>query len=97
MANSSNFKTCISSNNQPFMTRPTLTDLNPENIIKGCITVHLCLIFIDAMEAVDPSSRIPIPNKTEDITLSVFNVITRINESKTLAKLFNTISTKIFP
>ena len=25
-----NFKTCISLNNQPCMTRPTLTDLNPD-------------------------------------------------------------------
>ena len=30
IANVFNFKTCIFLNNQPCMTRPTLTDLNPD-------------------------------------------------------------------
>ena len=29
--------------------------------------------------------RLCAPNKTEDVNLNVFNMITRINESKTLA------------
>ena len=32
------------------------------------------------------SNKVCFPNKTEDLNLSVFNVITGINESKTLAK-----------
>ena len=32
------------------------------------------------------SGRICVPNKTEDVNLSVFNMITRINESKPLTK-----------
>ena len=32
------------------------------------------------------SSKVCIPNKTEDLNLSVFNLITGINESETLAK-----------
>ena len=32
------------------------------------------------------SSKICIPNETEDLNLSVFNMITGINESKTLVK-----------
>ena len=32
-----------------------------------------------------PSDRICIPNKTEDVNLSVFNMVTRINELKILA------------
>ena len=31
----------------------------------------------------DPSGRICVPNKTDDINLNVFNMITRTNESKT--------------
>ena len=31
-------------------------------------------------------SKVCIPNKTEDINLSAFNIITGINESKTFAK-----------
>ena len=30
----------------------------------------------------DTSSRICVPNETEDVNLSVFNLIARINESK---------------
>ena len=32
------------------------------------------------------SNKVCVPNKTEDLNLSVFNLIIRINESKTLAK-----------
>ena len=32
------------------------------------------------------SNKICVPNKTEDLNLSVLNMITGINESKTLAK-----------
>ena len=34
----------------------------------------------------DLSNKICVPNKTEDLNLSVFNMITGINESKTLTK-----------
>ena len=34
----------------------------------------------------DLSKRVCAPNKTEDLNLHVFNMITRINESKTLTK-----------
>ena len=34
----------------------------------------------------DLSNKACVPNKTEDLNLSVFNMITGINESKTLAK-----------
>ena len=32
------------------------------------------------------ASRICLPNKTEDVNLNTFNMITKINESKTLPK-----------
>ena len=34
----------------------------------------------------DPSDRTCVPNKTEDINLSLFSAITITNESKTLTK-----------
>ena len=34
----------------------------------------------------DLSNKVCVPNKTEDLNLSVFNIITGINESKTLTK-----------
>ena len=35
---------------------------------------------------VDPSSRVCVASKTDDINLNVFDMITRINGSKTLTK-----------
>ena len=34
----------------------------------------------------DLSNKVYVPNKTEDLNLSVFNMITGVNESKTLTK-----------
>ena len=36
---------------------------------------------------IDSCNKVCIPNKTEDLNLSVFNIIIRINESKTLRNL----------
>ena len=47
---------------------------------------HLRLNYIDLLEVNELSNEVCIPNKTEDLNLSVFNIITRINESKALAK-----------
>ena len=38
----------------------------------------------------DPSSRICVSNKTENVNINDFNVITRINESKSLTENHNT-------
>ena len=35
---------------------------------------------------IDLSSKVCVPNETQDLNLSVFNMITRINELKTLTK-----------
>ena len=35
----------------------------------------------------DLSNKVCVPNKIEDLNLSVFNIITGINESKTLTKI----------
>ena len=34
----------------------------------------------------DPSGRTSVPNKEENVNLNAFNMITRVNESKTLTK-----------
>ena len=67
MVNVSDHTKCISLNNQSWLARPTIIDLNPN-------------------EYGDPFYRICVPNKREDITVSVFNMITRMNPSKTLTK-----------
>ena len=34
----------------------------------------------------DLSNKVCVPNKTEDLNINMFNIVTRINESKTLTK-----------
>ena len=72
------------------MTQPTLINLHPneyrqefyhypfvlklDRSVGGCSTLN------------DLFNKVCVPNKTEDLNLSVFNMITGINELKTLTK-----------
>ena len=83
-ANGSNFTLCLSLNNQPCMNRPTLIDLDSDEYNQGLhyhpftINVDRCNGSCNTLD--DPSHRICVPDKTEDVSLNVFNIITRINE-----------------
>ena len=52
------------------------------NTAKNFTTNH----FLHYYNIHDLSNKVCIPNKTEDLNLRVFNMITEIIESKTLAK-----------
>ena len=74
----------ISVNNKPCLTRPTLFDLNSDEL-----HYFPCIVSLDRCDGScntfdDLSSRIFVPNKTEDVNPNVVNRIIRINESKTL-------------
>ena len=78
---------CISLNNWPRMTWPTLIDLNPTKYNQG-LRYYPFIVNLDRCNGScnfldDPSGRICVPNKADDINLNVFNMITRTNESKT--------------
>ena len=47
-------------------------------------TLHTCNGSFNTFD--DPSGRICIPNKTGEVNLNAFNMITRINESRTVRK-----------
>ena len=76
------------------------------NSVKNFTTIHyLFAVKLDGSIGScntlnDLSNKICVPNKTEDLKLSVFNMITEINESKTLAmktlKLNCTTKQKLF-
>ena len=90
LVNGSNHTKCISLSNQKCMTQPTLINLRPDEysqefhyypfVVKSDQRVGSCNTLNDL------SNKVCIPNKTEDLNLSVFNMITGMNESKTLAK-----------
>ena len=66
---------CVSLNNQKHMIQPTLIDYHSfavklDRCVGSCSTLN------------DLSNKVCVPNKTENLNLSVFNVITGINDQK---------------
>ena len=86
IVNASNRTKCISLSNQPCMIQPTIINLHPNKCTqRSCyylfaVNLNRCNTFNDL------SDKVCIPDKTKDLNLSLFNIITEINESKTLAK-----------
>ena len=90
IVNASNYTKYVSLSNQKCEIQPTLTNLHPneysqefyyyslpvklDRCVGGCNTLN------------DLTTKVCIPNKTEDLNLSVFNIIAGINELKTLTK-----------
>ena len=72
------------------MTQPTLINLNPN---ENDQEIHYFQFAVKIDSRVgscntlnDSSNKACVPNKTEDLNLSVFSMITGTNESKTLTK-----------
>ena len=72
------------------MTEPTLTNLHPNEYSRECDYYPFAVKldkYVGSLNALnDLSNKVCIPNKTEDLDLSMFKMITGINESKTLTK-----------
>ena len=88
--NASNHTRCISLSNQKWEIQSILIDLDPNEYNQEfqyylfVIKLDRCVWSCNALN--DLSNKVCIPNKREDLNLSVFNIITGINESKTLTK-----------
>ena len=72
------------------MIQPTLINLHPNEYTQGihyysfAVNLDRCIRSCNTLN--DLSNRIYVPNKTRFLHLNVFNIITGINESKTLTK-----------
>ena len=90
IVNGSNHAKCVSLSNQKYMTQPILINYIIMNIFKNFITICLQLNCIDVLEVVVLLMTYLIKsvfsNETRNLNLSVFNMITGINESKTSTK-----------
>ena len=68
------------------MTQPTLINLHPNensqefHFYPFAVKLDRCVRSCNTLN--DLSNKVCIPSKTEDLNLSVFNMITRMNESK---------------
>ena len=90
IVSASNHTKCMSLSNQKCIIQPTLINLHHNEfgqeflynpfVVKLDIRVRSCNTLNDL------SNKACVPNKTEDLYLSVFNMIRGITESKTLKK-----------
>ena len=90
LVNGYNHTKCVSLSNQKYMTQPTFINLHP-NEYNQEFHYYLFTFKLDGFAGSyntlnDLSNKVRVANKTEDLNLSVFNMITGINESKTLTK-----------
>ena len=83
LVNASNHTKCVSLNNQKWKIQPTLINLHPNEYSQEFhyypISVKLDRCSGNCNNLNDLSNKICIPNKTEDLNLSVSNKITGIN------------------
>ena len=88
--NGSNQTKCVSLSNQKCMIQPTLINLHPKkcshefHYYPFTVKLDKCVGICNTPN--DLSDKVCKPNKAEDLNLNVFNIITRINELKTLRK-----------
>ena len=90
LVNGSNHAKYISLSNQKCMAQPTLINLHPNKYSQEfhyypfAVKLDRCIGSCNTLN--DLFNKVCIPNKTEDLNLSVFNMTTGINKSKTLTK-----------
>ena len=90
IVNGSNHTKCLLLSNQKCMTQPTLINLHPNGYSQEfhfypfAVKLDICVGHFNTLN--DLSNKVCASNKTEDLNLSLFNMITGINESKTLTK-----------
>ena len=90
LVNRSNHTKCVSLRNHKCVTPPTLINLYPNEYSQEfhyyALAVKLDRCFGNCNTLNGLSNKVCVRNKTEDLDISLFNMITGINELKTLTK-----------
>ena len=79
-----NHTKCVSLSNQKYTTQPTLINLHPNEYNQGlcyypfAVKLDICVGSYNTLN--DLYDEVYFRNKTEDLNLSVFNMVTGINE-----------------
>ena len=90
IVNASNNTKYVSLNNQKCPIQLILSNLHRNEYSQGlcyypfAVNLHKYVRSCNTLN--DLSNKVCVPNKTEDLNLGVFNMITGINESETLTK-----------
>ena len=84
IVNASNHTKCVSLSNQKCINQPTLINLHPNEYSEEfhyypfAVKLDKCVISCGSLNNL--SNKVCAPNKTENLNLSMFNMITGINE-----------------
>ena len=90
IVNASNHKKSVLLSNQKCMIQPTLIDLHSNEYSQEfhsypfAVKLDMCVGSCNTLD--DLSIKVCVANKTEDLNLNRFNMITGINESKAFTK-----------
>ena len=83
IVNATNHTKCVSLSNQIISLHPN--EYSEEfHYYPFVVKLDRCIGSCNTLN--DLSNKVCVPNKAEDLNLSKFNIFTKINESKTLAK-----------
>ena len=90
IVNTSNHTKCVLLSNLKCMILPTLIHLHPNEFCQEFhhypFAVKLDRCVGKCNNLYDLSNKASVPNKTEDLNLGMFNMVTEINQLKTLTK-----------
>ena len=83
LAHVADLKKCLFLNDEPGMVRPSLTDMNPNelNYYPFMISLNKCTGNCNVL-----SPKICFPKETKDINVKAFNVITNKDEAKAMTE-----------
>ena len=90
VVSASNYTKCVSLTNQKCMMEPTLNNLHPNEYSQEfqfysfAVKLDRCVESCNTLN--DSSIKVYVPNRAEDLNLSVLNMVTEINETKTWVK-----------
>ena len=76
----------FSLNKEPCLIRPTIIDSNPIELNYYSFMISLDKCNGSCNVVGDLSTTMCVPSEIKDLNVKVFNVLTRINEAKTLIK-----------
>ena len=85
IVHTSNHTKCASLRNQKCMIQVTSINLDPNKWSQEC---HYYPFVVKLGRCTGSCHELCVPNKTKDLNLSVFNLITGINEWKTLTNIY---------
>ena len=73
---------CISMNNQKRMSRPKIMDINPNELVFFPYSIKINKCSGSCNNINDPFAKLCVPNIIKNINVKVFNLMSKINETR---------------